>query len=118
MKSSRGILSRLTIRRMVEFYEQEDILVASEGLSLYLHEARDPFYDPIRNERVTTVMARRAGTRANHENENRYCSWNLPRLAALILNCDSYVFDFQENGMQEERFFYDSTAVLECLNLI
>lgn len=40
MKPSRdsGILSRLTIRRMVEFYEQEGILVASEGLSLYLHE--------------------------------------------------------------------------------
>lgn len=43
---------------MVEFYEQEGILVASEGLSLYLHEARDSFYDPIRNERVATLIAR------------------------------------------------------------
>lgn len=59
-----GILSRLTIRRMVEFYEQEEgILVASEGLSLYLHEARDSFYDPIRNERVTTLIARDAQIR-------------------------------------------------------
>lgn len=43
---------------MVEFYEQEGILVASEGLSLYLHEARDSFYDPIRNERVAMLIAR------------------------------------------------------------
>lgn len=43
---------------MVEFYEQEGILVASERLSLYLHEARDSFYDPIRNERVATLIAR------------------------------------------------------------
>lgn len=48
---------------MVEFYEQEGILVASEGLSLYLHEARDSFYDPIRNERVATLIARDAQIR-------------------------------------------------------
>lgn len=103
---------------MVEFYEQEGILVASEGLSLYLHEARDSFYDPIRNERVATLIARDVQIR-NHENENRYCSWNLPRLAALILNCDSHVFDFQEREIRGRMIFLRfSTALLECLNLI
>lgn len=102
---------------MVEFYEQEGILVASEGLSLYLHEARDPFYDPIRNERVTTVMARDAQIREQIMKTKIDTTLGIPRLAALILNYDSYVFDFQENGMQEERFFF-KILLLECLNLI
>ena len=92
---------------MVEFYEQEEgILVASEGLSLYLHEARDSFYDPIRNERVTTLIARDAQIR------EQIMKTKIDTALGILRETGSIDFE-----LWQPRISF-STAVLECLNLI